>query len=409
MAARRSSQSISFLAHNSAIIGITMSTTLIFAFATLYLREVVQVSNVLVGLAISLSHVISVVMSPVAGSLSDAARTPWGRRRPFLIVGATLAGVCLVVLGRVTDYWLYLGVLSLFFMFSVGYQIPFYALIPEVAPEGQRGRYTIFTGLLRFLGFGIVMVFGAWFWRRDPAWPFYLTGIAVILTALITTLTVREDNHEHARRLTDDIHWLRRTKRYLKDLAGYKPIMIFFAAQFFWWLGLGALLPFATIMMKEFYGVDVSQLFRMSPLAVGAGLLLAVSVVVAGIVGDRWGHRQVIMVGLGFVAVGGGLAFFVRSIYAVYGVAALMAVGSSPLLNEPLALLAEMVPKGREGEFYGLDTISITLSQVPAALIGGAVIDAFGHAAVFLVLTASVVIAAALMLYKARFSLANAA
>ncbi len=402
MEQKRFWQTTSFLAHNSAIVGITMSTTVIFAFATLYLRQDLQVSNFKVGLAIGLSHLVSIIFSPIAGVLSDAIATPWGRRRPFLVVGAMFSAFFLILLPFTDSYLLFLIILSLFFLFSVGYQIPFYALIPEVAPEGQRGKYTIFTGLLRFLGFALVLGFGGWLWQRSPVWLFGISGVFIIVTALITVVTVREGNNQRKAPAETGINLKDKAKMYIDDLAGHKEILLFLMAQFIWWFGLGALLPFATIIMKELYHVDVSDLFRPGLPMVAVVLIFASSVIGAGILGDRWGHRKTISTGLMLLGIASFLAYFASTMYIVYVIASLIVIGSAPLLNEPLALLAELIPKGREGEFYGLDTISITLSQVPAAIISGAVIDRFGHPAVFLLVTGSCVLSIVFMQIKAK-------
>ncbi len=396
MARRRFSQLTSFFWQNAAVIGITMSTTLIFAFATLYLREEMHVSNFMVGVAVSLSHIISVVFSPLVGTLSDRAQTPWGRRRPFLVGGAIAAGIFLFIMPHVLNYWLFLLVVSLFFVFSIGYQIPFYALIPEIAPEGQRGVYSTFTGLLRLAGAGIVMGVGGWLWAKSPAWPFNVTAIAVMLTAFVTAAAIPE---EPKRLLPHDerIDIYRNFRLYLKELVAQHQIFLFFGAQFFWWMGLGAILPFATIMLKELYGVNVSELMKVTPLVLVGGGLLVGTIVGAGVLGDRWGQRRVIMLGLSVLVVGCLLAIAGRSLPIVYLAAFTVVIGASPLFTAPFAMLADLIPRGREGEFYGLDTISITLSQVPAALLGGAIIDGFGYPAIFAFVSVCAVVAIVLM------------
>lgn len=401
MARKQSSHPISFLFHNAAVVGITMSTTLIFAFATLYLHEVIQVSNFMVGLAAGLSHVISVILSPIAGTLSDNVRTKWGRRRPFILFSAILAAVFIFVMPHILNYWLFLLVLSLFFVFSVGYQIPFYALIPEMAGEGQRGAYSMFTGLLRLLGAGIVLGFGGAVWAQNPAWLFYMTGAMIVLTAIITFCSVRE---ETGRELPEEnkISIFKNFRLYMKDLMKHRKIFLFFTAQFFWWLGLGALMPFATIILKELYHIDVSQLFKLGPLVAVGGIMLVGSIVGAGMLGDRWGHRQVIIIGLISLTLGSVAAFFIKEPPGVYLAGILVIIGAAPLFSEPFAMLAELAPKGREGEFFGLDTISITLSQAPAAVIGGAVIDQFGYTAIYLLVTASSLVAIFFMWLKSR-------
>jgi MFS family permease len=401
MAQKRFSQLTSFFWHNAAVVGITMSTTLIFAFATLYLREEIGVSNFMVGLAISLSHVISVFLSPIAGTLSDKTRTRWGRRRPYLVGGSLIAGLLVLLMPGIKDYWVFMGLLSVFFVFSVAYQIPFYALIPEVAPEGQRGVYSTFTGLLRLFGAGVLMGAGGWLWARNPGWTFYITAAAIIGTAWITAFSVKSEP-EMAMPEEDTINIFRNFRPYMKDLFSQKEIFLFFAAQFFWWMGMGAILPFLTIILKELYKINISELMKTTPLVVTGGAALVAAIIGAGILGDKWGHRKVISAGLGILVVGCLIAFFARSMPFVYLAIFIIGLGVSPIFNEPFALMAEMIPKGREGEFYGLDTISITLSQVPASLIGGAIIDTFGHAAVYLFVAVCALIAMFFMWLKSR-------
>jgi len=38
-------------------------------------------------------------MQPVVGVLADNSRSKWGRRRPFMVGGSLVVGLCLIVLG----------------------------------------------------------------------------------------------------------------------------------------------------------------------------------------------------------------------------------------------------------------------------------------------------------------------
>ena len=52
------------------------------------------VSPVLVGAAIALPRLWDAVMDPWIGNLSDNCQSRWGRRRPFILIGAILTGLC---------------------------------------------------------------------------------------------------------------------------------------------------------------------------------------------------------------------------------------------------------------------------------------------------------------------------
>ena len=59
----------------------------------------------LVGIAVILNRVIDAVSDPLFGWLSDNTRTKLGRRRPYMMVGAVLAGLGLPLLVGVTPGW----------------------------------------------------------------------------------------------------------------------------------------------------------------------------------------------------------------------------------------------------------------------------------------------------------------
>jgi GPH family glycoside/pentoside/hexuronide:cation symporter len=72
----------------------------------------------LVSTALMLNRLFDAVSDPLFGWLSDNTRSRWGRRRPYILAGALMAGICLPGLVAVTPGW---GS-AMFF----GYAIPHY-------------------------------------------------------------------------------------------------------------------------------------------------------------------------------------------------------------------------------------------------------------------------------------------
>lgn len=59
----------------------------------------------LIGLALFVNRLFDAISDPVFGWLSDNTRSRWGRRRPYILVGGILAGICLPLLVAVTPGW----------------------------------------------------------------------------------------------------------------------------------------------------------------------------------------------------------------------------------------------------------------------------------------------------------------
>jgi GPH family glycoside/pentoside/hexuronide:cation symporter len=87
-------------------------------FAGLVFNIFLGVSPVLVGLAVILNRVFDAVSDPVFGWLSDNTRSRWGRRRPYMLVGAILAGLGLPLVVAVQPGW---GSSHVF-----GHEVPYY-------------------------------------------------------------------------------------------------------------------------------------------------------------------------------------------------------------------------------------------------------------------------------------------
>lgn len=100
------------------------------------------VSPALVSTAIMLNRVFDAFSDPLFGWWSDNTRTRWGRRRPFMLVGSIIAGVCLPLLfwvhpgwSQMSYFWfmvissaLYIPVMSCFYM-------PYVSLGSELTPD----------------------------------------------------------------------------------------------------------------------------------------------------------------------------------------------------------------------------------------------------------------------------------
>lgn len=39
------------------------------------------------------------IVQPIVGAIADESRSKWGRRRPFIVIGAIVVALCLLVLG----------------------------------------------------------------------------------------------------------------------------------------------------------------------------------------------------------------------------------------------------------------------------------------------------------------------
>ncbi|MBJ2270657.1 MFS transporter [Pseudomonas sp. MF6772] len=116
--------------------------------------------------------------------------------------------------------------------------------------------------------------------------------------------------------------------------------------------------------------------------------LLAITAVLVGVgrLGDRFGHRRLLLAGVAVFAVACALCSAAPSLGALVAARALQGLGAATMMAMTMALVTATVPKEQTGRIMGLLG---TMSAVGTGLgpaIGGALIAASGWRALFLVM-----------------------
>jgi Na+/melibiose symporter-like transporter len=123
----------------------TAFTGLSGAVLQIYLNQVLGLPAILVGTTIMVSLMADAVFDPLIGQWSDKARTPWGRRHPFMYASALPAAVFFYLLWHaprgLDNRGLVIFTLAMMVLvrFSVSlYEIASNALTPELTPDYDR-------------------------------------------------------------------------------------------------------------------------------------------------------------------------------------------------------------------------------------------------------------------------------
>lgn len=111
----------------------------------------------LVGLLGSIPRLFDAFTDPLVGYASDNTKSRWGRRRPYIFIGAILVGLCFIALWQFPSgqtenfyFWYFLIVSLFFFLAYTIFATPWVALGYELSPDYN--ERTKLMGTQNFIG-----------------------------------------------------------------------------------------------------------------------------------------------------------------------------------------------------------------------------------------------------------------
>ena len=167
----------------------------------------------LVGLLGALPRLTDAITDPLMGYISDNTRSRWGRRRPYIFIGAILAGIVFMMLWQMPRgqsesfyFWYFLIGSFIFFLAYTIFATPWVALGYELTPDyNERTRV---MGVQNFIS-QLAYVIAPWFlWFMQLDWfddlqdgastLAILVGLGAILVGIMPAIFLRERYRELA-------------------------------------------------------------------------------------------------------------------------------------------------------------------------------------------------------------------
>jgi len=339
-----------------------------------------------VGIVWAAGPLAGIIGQVVVGLISDKVWFWGGRRRPFIVVGGTLAALMLLALPNIgaIDGALGFGnllvvatavALTLDMAINISFN-PTRSIIADVTPEGDartRG-YTWMQTISGFFGV-LAYVIGAVYGNFVLI---YFGVVAVFLFSIIPLFFIEEPRTlAGATAAGTGSTDIRR--------AQWGQLFGLFAAHAFTWIGVQTMFVyiFAFIQQKLLLPSDTTvagdEIGRIIPIAFAVlntvGFLLPAPVLEP--LAHRIGRVRVHTIAMAIMAVGYfGIVAIGTSPFMLYVLMAVVGIGWGSVVSLPFAIMSEKVISGRMGLFMGLFNLSVVLPQLFVSLVLGSVIQA---------------------------------
>ena len=334
-----------------------------------------EVGRVLFLLSIPVA-VISILVQPTVGSISDYTVSRWGRRKPYIVIGSALDVVFLVGIAT-SNSVLMLGAFAA--LLSVSTNIargPFQGYVPDLVPEQQVGLASAMVGLMQILGnvTGFVLVTAA-----VLAGQIEVAIFAVALVELITMAAVvlRVGDGQPPKPRNGKSWGTIAREVWGTDVLKERSYVWLLASRFFFLMGGAVLVNLILTYLKQTHhlGEDAAN---------STNLVMLVTIVIANVIAiipsarisDRIGRKPVIYASCAIGFVGIVLAALAPAVPLAIVGGALFGASAGTFLAVDWALMTDIIPKASSGRYMGLSNVATTSSTVIAVATAGLLLDA---------------------------------
>lgn len=347
------------------------------------------------------------IVQPIIGTMSDKLNSRFGKRRPFLLVGAILASLALWAfpnsaqivhlfsssINHALPVWSALLFAAIMIWCIDGNvnaaQGPYRAMVPDNIPQEQ---HAIANSYLSFaIGLGSVIAAGTapflkWAFNYQMSIPaqFVMAALAFTLATIWTCVTTKEIVSQPAQEESKEA--AAESGSFWDSLVGFfklsPEVSKICSMQLFTWIGVMCMFIFftqfaihnmfnvpdlthATEAFKLKYAAAQNQATNFASISFAIfNLICFVVSLPIGILSSRFGNKKIHAVSLSVMAIAFLAMTFTLNTKLVALCMAAAGIGWASILALPFAMVSKYIKKGTEGSVMGIFNIFIAGPQV---------------------------------------------
>ena len=358
-----------------------------------------------------------IIVQPIIGAMSDRTWTRFGRRIPYLFVGALIAVAVMCLLPNAGSFGMTVGAAMIFGLISLMFldtsinmaMQPFKMMVGDMVNEKQKGlAYSIQSFLCNagslagyvfpylFSTIGISKIAPKGVIPDSVIYSFYVGAAILILCVIYTTAKVKE----YPPQLYAEYHGINQEEKYKEKTNMFKLLVK--APKAFWTVGLVQFFCWAAFMFMWTYtnGTVAANVFG-APETINAagavvldtaseqyqaagdwvGILFAVqaigSVIWATIIPQFKSLKMAYVVSLVLGGIGFISTLFIHDQHLLFVSFLLIGCAWAAMLALPFTILTNALTGGHMGTYLGLFNGTICIPQIVAASLGGLILKLF--------------------------------
>jgi maltose/moltooligosaccharide transporter len=330
-----------------------------------------------IGLVWAAGPIAGIFGQVIIGFISDKVWFWGGRRRPFILIGGTLAALMIIALpniGKLNDFFgigslmavAIVVALTLDLAINISFN-PTRSIIADVTPDGvpRTKGYTwmqTISGFWGVMAYAIGAIFGNYF-------LIYFGAIIVLAFSFIPPFFIKE-----SKALTNPEKETVVTEKKSKVTQWGELFKLYFAHGFSW-IGVQTMFVYIIAYIQQKLNpadqTETGQIIAISFLVLNAvGFILPAFVLEP--ITEKIGRVKTHLTCVAIMALGYfGIVLIGKSSVILYLLMAVCGIGWAAIVSLPFAIMSEKVDESRMGFFMGIFNLSVVLPQLIVSLVLG--------------------------------------
>ncbi len=342
--------------------------------------EDLGLSALVTGFILTWDNIINMFVQPWIGSLSDRTRSRFGRRKPFLMLGAPLAALFFILVPFVRENFILIALAILGTNVGMAlFRSPTIAYLGDLFLPGERSKANGVINLMGGLGGAVALFGGGALYKLGVPLPF-IVGSGVMLIAILVVLVAVREPSPPSEAAGEAVPGLRDALRQVGTAADRSGLYLL-GAIFAWFVGWNAMEAFFTIYARAILGVEVGTGTQMLTAFAAALILFSIP---SGLIATRVGRKPTILVGLGGMLLGLVVGAFVRSPTVLLIVLAVMGAFWALVNINSLPMVYDLSGQKSIGAYTGLYYFASSAAAITGPILAGQLIDLTSPASIWI-------------------------
>jgi MFS family permease len=332
---------------------------------------------------------LAVAVQPTVATISDYTISRWGRRKPYIVIGAVLDVIFLWGFAS-SNVLLVMFAFIMLLQFSSNFaQGPFQGYVPDLVPKHQVGLASGLMGVMIVIGqvagagigaLGLMALNASPFVKGTIEagqfaqgaffWPTIGLALIEVVTMVPLVLFIREGRTAPSR---EGRSWRQiALSAWGTDILRHRSYVWLLVSRLFFLMAPTLPLSLGVFYLRQSLGssdeLAATQIFI---IAAVVGVTTGLATLPAAKLSDRFGRKNMIYIGI-FIGAFGNLGVALAPSFDV-ALLALVLVGlsSGSFLAVDWALMTDIIPKSTTGRYMGISAVATGLAGPLGRLIVG--------------------------------------